>query len=944
MKKTTIILCLLLLVIFPSHNIEKSKNPTEIGQKKINTPEFGVSSVKSIFISINGNNDLHFKASMYNWPGDGSQFDPYIITHTFTGYDTLDIMNTDLFFVITNFSIESPSAFNFYLSNVRNSKIINNTLGSGVIVLENTRESIVENNTAWIIILKYSTNLTIKKNFNVYVGLNNSKYNSIIENHGAVDLNDNSTDNLVTNTSAEIYIDRSGNNSLINNSGRIHLRGHKLSHFRQKLVINNTIDGKPILFWQDKINVNISVNMDLASFYLINCSYLNLTNQNFGQWSWSSVYFCSNLLLQNNTNIYFENFVYNINSQITNNNLGGDLYIDSCSNISIINNWQPTGYGIRTTNCEGFDILNNTISGLDSGNCERFNFSHNTILSRRGAGLGCSQSFISFNTGNMGLGGNNNTILNNSLSRFSLYGNNNTILDNSINGPFYLSSGNSNTILDNWINGTFYLTGSNNRIINNSLQGSGLLLSEMSLESLFQNEIFGNTLDGVPIIYWVNVSSDRVPLNVNQIILINCWNVEVIDQVNLLGTLQIFYCGNLTVKGNSLFGGLKLVNSSNLTIQGNSFSGPIPSYWPSWGEPGLQLIESSYNDIHLNTLIESKIEFWQSHNNNVTQNYSGSDSGGPYEGWWNMPKAGIDLHNSNKNSLLNNTVVNGGFYLEGNENVLIENSAQGGDSGFTICGHDNLLTANIAEESEHGFYLSGASGNELVGNIARYNGDGIVLSWSFDNLIYFNKFIENSQYQAIDDEGFNNLFRGNYFSDHPILDNNNDNIVDIPYTILGSPENNSDPYPIVSFLPDTHALIPPQIEYPNGEEIIESSTIIITWYPALDSQFHTISYSVYYSSNEMVYEEDWILLENDLTTNNYIWSLEYELSSTSYLIKIVAECSEGVSAFDISDQTFTIITTNTPTNDHPSNFPGFLIIIGLMITISLMRSIGRKFK
>ena len=446
----------------------------------------------------------------------------------------------------------------------------------------------------------------------------------------------------------------------------------------------------------------------------------------------------------------------------------------------------------------------------------------------------------------------------------------------------FLDNTNKCTILGNSnVSGLLLNSGRDHRIINNSFHDLGFRLLFQGYiytginPQLFQREVSGNTLNGEPIIFWQNVTGGTIPSNVNQVFLLNCRNVVIRGQ-ELVDQVLLASCTNLTVQGNSLF----------LST--------------------LLLIETNTSDI-LDNSIYGEIFSIRSHNNNFTHNsVNGSAEGFIF---------GIACHFSNQNTFIQNTLVKSWFELGGNENRLINNQVIGASNyyaGFSIGGNDNIL----------------------LGNTARDNSIGMSIEFGSDNQVILNTFISNGIAHA-EDRGFNTLFRGNYFDDHDCRDFNRDNICDSPFTIPGFPTDNLDLYPVIS--PYLHALIPPQILYPNGREVLTSS-VNVSWFQALDSRFHSISYSLYYSSNR---GEDWTLIEENIFATNFTWAFASLPAGSEYLIKLIAECSEGFSVSDVSDNPFSITPTQ-PTSSRPSSFPGFLSIFGLLITFSILRFIRRK--
>ncbi len=106
-----------------------------------------------------------------------------------------------------------------------------------------------------------------------------------------------------------------------------------------------------------------------------------------------------------------------------------------------------------------------------------------------------------------------------------------------------------------------------------------------------------------------------------------------------------------------------------------------------------------------------------------------------------------------------------------------------------------------------------------------------------------------------------------------------------------------------------HSLSIPTVEYPNGGETLDG-TVTIQWTAAIDSWEywgHTINYTINYSIDGGII---WTQLVEGVTSTQYAWDTNKVTDGSSYLIKVIALCSEGLTTEDISDTTFTI--RNTP--------------------------------
>jgi len=141
-----------------------------------------------------------------------------------------------------------------------------------------------------------------------------------------------------------------------------------------------------------------------------------------------------------------------------------------------------------------------------------------------------------------------------------------------------------------------------------------------------------------------------------------------------------------------------------------------------------------------------------------------------------------------------------------NDNEVIDNTiSNNGGSGIEIQDFtpNNLIKGNtIFENSDSGIHLhNSASENQITENLIENNTLGIQIEDSFDNKIWKNQFVENTE-QALDNgDNYWNLTDpadggegGNYWSDYTGEDRG-DGIGDTPYEIEG---DNQDNYPWVT--------------------------------------------------------------------------------------------------------------------------------------------------
>jgi len=150
-----------------------------------------------------------------------------------------------------------------------------------------------------------------------------------------------------------------------------------------------------------------------------------------------------------------------------------------------------------------------------------------------------------------------------------------------------------------------------------------------------------------------------------------------------------------------------------------------------------------------------------------------------------------------------------GVYAESSTNITVRN-----------CNiHDNLedglyfyvtmdcaiLNCQLHSNEYHGIYLDSSDRIKIEYCDVRNSSLGIWLNPAFNCEIHFNNFI--NIHQNAQDDGQENNWDKNYWSDYKGTDNNNDGYGDIPYNIIGS-ANAKDNMPLMQVIPEFPHLMP----------------------------------------------------------------------------------------------------------------------------------------
>ncbi len=306
---------------------------------------------------------------------------------------------------------------------------------------------------------------------------------------------------------------------------------------------------------------------------------------------------------------------------------------------------------------------------------------------------------------------------------------------------------------------------------------------------------------------------------------------------------------------------------------------------------------------------------------------------------------GIHLRETSNTTITGNVIYNHWYGEHHYSNILLETSSDNfiaNNSLFNshygihlLSSTENTLIAhNIVQDNlQHGILLEYASENTFLNNTIFANHlYGIrIIEGSNDNTIYFNDFTNNNggAVQA-DDNGVNNIFVGNYWSDWPTFDADEDDFVDNPYPLNGDADN-SDLYPLVAI--NAHVLLPLTVITPNGGEMF-SDNVSIEWTASADSLNHPVTYAVYYSSDG---GESWNLIAFNLKTTHFVWNIiEVEPRGSNNLIKVVATDNLGLTVDDISDDTFIMKSIR----DGSSGFVIQLIVFSVVIVSVVGMGLG----
>jgi parallel beta-helix repeat protein len=273
-------------------------------------------------------------------------------------------------------------------------------------------------------------------------------------------------------------------------------------------------------------------------------------------------------------------------------------------------------------------------------------------------------------------------------------------------------------------------------------------------------------VNGKPVYYWKDVIGGRVPLGSGQVILANCQDVivenQVLDDASI--SIELGLSSNNFIMNNSCnlngFYGMYVDQSFDNTIVNNTFNQNIAM---------AIYFDTSYNNVIHKNRVDSNPEFGAyftaSYNNTITDNsFSSNNQQGVYVAWSsrnntimnntcnnnlhgihlehgaydnlitdnecsNNNNQGIFLTFSPKNIITNNTcILNGNQGINifrSSHNTVINNSISGSNIGIYLHDSDlvnyNLIANNNCSDNDNGIYLYEASLNTISNNTCNSN-------------------------------------------------------------------------------------------------------------------------------------------------------------------------------------------------------------------------------
>jgi len=397
-----------------------------------------------VYFSSHSNHDIISISSdgdfvSQGWPGSGTIVDPFVISGLRIDNDThcISITNTIAYFVVFDCILEGNHGGDrgISLEDVENGVIRNCTIVFKGIALY------INNQNANIKIIDIVID-TVNSGIILYGSTNISIVNCTIHQSDNYGVTASYCENIVIENCTfysvpySVSLGSSYGCEIINNvfdESGIMMQGSDIQHYLGNSIIGNTLDGKPIIVFENQIDFSLSV-LGYGEIIFVNCSNFEVTDGYFEKgWVTIHVAFCHNATI---SNVVAEDIVghavlidHSMNFTITDSDISTyrtyGIYIRNSSNGTVSDCSFDTGYiGLCLVSCYNIDIMLNEFNNYGyfyMSNSENIAIVSNTF-SVQYYGIHISQS--DFNEIR------NNTIQAGDIGLYLEYSENNTIIEN----------------------------------------------------------------------------------------------------------------------------------------------------------------------------------------------------------------------------------------------------------------------------------------------------------------------------------------------------------------------------------------------------------------------------------------------------------------------------------------------------------------------------------
>ncbi|MFW9919250.1 MAG: NosD domain-containing protein [Candidatus Thorarchaeota archaeon] len=309
-----------------------------------------------------------------------------------------------------------------------------------------------------------------------------------------------------------------------------------------------------------------------------------------------------------------------------------------------------------------------------------------------------------------------------------------------------------------------------NILVNNTLAVDGFDFVGYYTGDFTQSFVDDNTVSGKPIIFWQHQIGGTVPTDAGQVILLNCSEYTVRDQIidSSKNGIDIIRCTEITVTNNTLTGcyrGIRLCYSQSIEVFENNCT--ANSRW------GIYLDSTSDSEIqynlcqnHFSSGLGVGIYATTSENitiseNNCTTNdvgietYSNTQKCKIFDNICNENSRGISMQMSRLNEVFENEVVwNTQYgvviYSPSDDNMIMNNNLSENPRGVYLsnCPQNHIINNSISAShvsGSYGVYVSGGSeGHVIFDNKIQFVNCAIYLKDSLYNTLSYNNLTQNN--------------------------------------------------------------------------------------------------------------------------------------------------------------------------------------------------------
>jgi parallel beta-helix repeat protein len=284
-----------------------------------------------------------------------------------------------------------------------------------------------------------------------------------------------------------------------------------------------------------------------------------------------------------------------------------------------------------------------------------------------------------------------------------------------------------------------YISSSSNNVLRNNIMNNNT--RNFGVQGEYAQDVdVSNTVDGKPIIYWINQQDRTVPADAGYVALVNCTHITV-QNLNLANNghgILLFSTTDSTITKNHITNtgnGIYIYESSSNIISGNNLAN---------NGDGIRGQASSNNNISSNNITnnENGIYFTGALTNNIISRNHITANTVDGMNLWGSTNTDVE-----QNTIANNT-ENGINFFDSRSNRVVGNTITGNGNGikFWFDASNNSVSDNYIANNAIGILVDDSFDNRIIGNMITENSDwGMQLTGSQNNnVIYHNSFINNN--------------------------------------------------------------------------------------------------------------------------------------------------------------------------------------------------------